>query len=93
MKTTRNLKNTTSNLTGNKISTDILHCYDIVTKQNYSADGDKVITQTDGLTMGAPSSSIISTIFLQQDEYSHLPSLKQKQCTKSLPLRRRPLDL
>jgi hypothetical protein len=55
MKTKRNLKNLTFNPTGNKISTDILHCYDIVTKQNYFAHRDKVITQTDGLAMGAPS--------------------------------------
>jgi hypothetical protein len=37
-----------------------------------------IITQQDGLAMGAPSSSIISEIFLQYTEHNHLPSLTQK---------------
>jgi hypothetical protein len=39
---------------------------------------DKTITQTDGLAMGAPSSSIISENFLQHIEHTHLPHLTRK---------------
>jgi hypothetical protein len=35
-------------------------------------------TQIDGLAMGAPSSSIISEIFLQHSEHTHLPLPTQK---------------
>jgi len=45
-----------SNLTDHKISTEILNCYGVTTKQNYFTHTDRIFTQTDGLTMGAPSS-------------------------------------
>ena len=73
------LKNTlSSNLTDHKISSEILNCYEVITKQNYFTHGDRIFTQTDGLPMGAPSSGIISEIFLQHFENSHLPPLAQK---------------
>jgi len=56
----------------------ILNCYEVTTTQNYFAYGDKILTQTDGLAMGAPSSGIISEIFLQHFEQAHLPILAHK---------------
>jgi len=53
-----------SNLTDHRISLEILNCYEVTTKQNYFAHGDRIITQTDGLAKGAPSSGIISKVFL-----------------------------
>jgi len=64
-----------SNMTDHMRSSDILNCFEVITKQNYFSHGDKTITQTDGLAMGAPSSGIISEIFLQHFEHSYLPIL------------------
>jgi hypothetical protein len=62
-------------------SSEILNCFDVITKQNYFTHGDKTITQTDGLAMGAPSSGIISEIFLQHFEHFYLPILDLKHKT------------
>jgi hypothetical protein len=67
-----------SNMIDHNISSEILNCYEVITTQNYFAYRDKIITQTDGLAMGAPSSGIISEIFLQHFEHSHLPILAHK---------------
>jgi hypothetical protein len=58
-----------ANLTDHKTSNKILHCYDIIVKQNYFFHGEKTFTQTHGLALGAPSSSIMSEVFLQQIKY------------------------
>jgi hypothetical protein len=68
----------TANNTEHTLSTEILHCYDTITTQNYFTHNDQILTQTDGLAMGAPSSSIISEIFLQHMEHTHLPSITLK---------------
>jgi hypothetical protein len=44
---------------------EILNWYDIINQQNYFTFNKTIYTQTDGLAMGTPSSSIISEIFLQ----------------------------
>jgi len=67
-----------SHMTDHNISSEILICYEVIIKQNYFAHGDRAITQTDGLTMGASSSGIISEIFLQHFEHSHLHILAHK---------------
>jgi hypothetical protein len=67
-----------SGLTDHKVSSEILYCYEIVTKQNYFTHGNQIIAQTDSLAMGTPSSGIISEIFLQHFEHSHLPHLDRK---------------
>ena len=54
-----------SSMTNHVTSSEILNFSDVITKQNYFTHGDKTITQTDGLAMGASSSGIISEIFLQ----------------------------
>ena len=67
-----------SNMIDHKISSEILNCYEVITTQNYFAYGDRIITQTDGLAVGAPSSGIISGIFLQHFEHAHFPILAHK---------------
>jgi len=67
-----------SNMTDYRINSKILNCYEVITKQIYFAPGDRIITQTDGLAMDVPSSGIISEVFLQHFESSHLPLLAQK---------------
>jgi len=52
--------------------------YEIITKQNYFHNNDKIITQTDRLAKGVPSSGILSEIFIQLIEDTHLPHLAQK---------------
>jgi hypothetical protein len=54
-----------------KIKTELLDWFETITQQNYFRHNDKTITQSDGLAMGAPSSSIITEIFLQHIEHTH----------------------
>jgi len=69
---------TRNNLVDPDIRQELLSWYDTITKQNYFLDKDNTIIQKEGLVMGAPSSSILSEIFLQYAEHSHLPRLTQK---------------
>jgi len=57
---------------------ETLNWYEIITKQNYFMYNDNIILQEDGLAMGAPSSSIISEIFLQHLEHTKLPSIAKR---------------
>ena len=66
------------NLANSHIRSKLLDWYEVITRQNYFQHNDKTITQPDGLAMGAPSSTIISEIFLQHLEHTHLPHLAQK---------------
>jgi len=52
--------------------------YDTITKQNYLTNKGNIIIQKDGLAMGAPSSSILSEIFLQYTVASHIASIAKK---------------
>jgi hypothetical protein len=67
-----------SNETDPQTQKEILTWYDTITGQNYFAHNHKIMTQKDGLAMGAPSSGIIAEIFLQHTEHKHLPSITQK---------------
>ena len=57
----------------------LLSWYDIVTKQNHFIHKNDIIIQNDGLGMGAPSSGIITEIFLQYIVNSHLAHLAEKR--------------
>jgi hypothetical protein len=52
--------------------------YDTITRQNYFSHNHNIMTQRNGLAMGAPSSGLIAEIFLQHTEHKHLPSITQK---------------
>jgi len=67
-------------LADSQIRSELLEWYKVITKQNYSyfQHNNKTITQTDDLSGGAPSSSIISEIFLQHTEHTLIPHLAQK---------------
>ena len=66
-------------LTCNSIDPDtrseILNWYEVITKQNYFKNNENIILQENGLAMGAPSSSIISELFLQYLEQTKLPHI------------------
>jgi len=68
----------TSNSTDPWIKSELLNWYEVITKQNYFLNNDKIIIQTDSLAMGAPSSSVLSEIFLQNIKHPHLPCLVRK---------------
>jgi hypothetical protein len=68
----------TSNSTDPQIKSELLNWYEVITKQNYFLNNNKIIIQTDSLAMGASSSSILSEIFLQNTEHTHLPCLARK---------------
>jgi poly(A) polymerase Pap1 len=67
----------TTHQTNHQIKSEILNWYDIVRKQNYFAHRDKKFIETNSLAMGAPSSSIISEIFLQHFPLTHPPPSPQ----------------
>jgi hypothetical protein len=51
---------------------EILNLYEAITKQNYFTNNGNIVLQEDGLAMSAPSSSIISELFLQHLEQTKL---------------------
>jgi hypothetical protein len=57
---------------------EILSWYDVITQQNYFIFNNTVYTQTDGLATGAPSSSVISELFLQYNECNILAPIVNK---------------
>ena len=57
---------------------ELLNWSDIITKQNYFSNNGKILIQQDGLAMGAPTSSIISELFLKRLEDTHLTHLSNK---------------
>jgi hypothetical protein len=61
----------TANSTDHRMKSEIINWYDVITKKIYFSFYDKTIVQTDGFAMGAPSSSIISEIFLQHIAHTH----------------------
>ena len=69
---------TQNNLVNPDVKQELLSWFDTITKQNYFLSNDNIIIQKEGLAMGAPSSGILSEIFLQHAEQSHLPLLSQK---------------
>ena len=57
---------------------EILNLCDTIIKQNYFECQDTFYSQTQGLAMGAPTSSVLSEIFLQYTEHTEIcDSLKQ----------------
>jgi hypothetical protein len=59
-------------------SNEMTNVYEVITKQNYFVNKDNIVIQDDGLAMGAPSSSIISELFLQHLEQTKLPHIAHK---------------
>jgi len=56
----------------------MLNWYEVITKQNYFKNNENIILQEDGLAMCAPTSSIISELFLQYLEQTKLPHIAHK---------------
>jgi len=52
------------NLLDSHTNQELLTWYNTITKQNYFTNKNNIIIQNDGLAMGAPSSGILSEIFL-----------------------------
>jgi hypothetical protein len=57
---------------------ELLHWYDVITKQYYFTTNNDIIIQHDGLAMGAPSSGLIDEIFLLHMEHLHLAHLTHR---------------
>ena len=57
---------------------ELLKWFDTISEQNYFTHKDQIIIQHDGLAMGAPFSGLISEMFLQHIEHSHLTHLTRK---------------
>ena len=67
-----------ANTTNPQENLEILTWFDTIMQQNYFTTDNQIVTQKDGLAMGAPSSSILSEIFLQHLECSHISTLSKK---------------
>jgi hypothetical protein len=65
------------NQTDPQTQQELLMWYDIITRQNYFTHNQDIITQQDGLTMGAPSPGLIAEFFLQHTKNIHLARLSQ----------------
>jgi hypothetical protein len=75
METKHILHNTLENsLVDPEARKELLIWYDIITKQNYFSHNNQILMQKDRLT----SSSILSKIFLQKLEHTHIPLLTEK---------------
>lgn len=61
-----------------KTKQELIKCYDNITTQNYFTHNANILIQNDGLTVGAPSSGLISELFLQQMGHLHLTHLLTK---------------
>ena len=59
-------------------SSELLSWYDLITQQNYFIHNNTTYIQQEGLAMGAPSSALISEIFLQYIESTYLESIVSK---------------
>jgi hypothetical protein len=60
-----------NNIVDPDIRHELLSWYDTITEQKYFFNNNNIIIQREGLAMGAPSSSILSEIFLQHAEHLH----------------------
>ena len=66
------------NLLDSKTRLELLAWHETITKQNYfTSKGNKVI-QKDGAGKGVPSTGILSEIFMQYIETSHITHLTKK---------------
>ena len=61
-----------------KAKHELINWYNTITAQNYFTHEGNTLIQNDGLAMGAPSSGIISELFLQHIEHTHLDHLTMK---------------
>jgi hypothetical protein len=66
------------NLTEPQAKQELLNWYDLITKQNYFSNKDKIPIQQDGINMGAPTSGLRAEFFLQNLEETHLTHLSNK---------------
>jgi hypothetical protein len=72
------------NLINPQIKRELLTWYDIIIKQNYfissnnNNNNNNITILNDRLVMGAPSSSILSEVYLQHLENSYIAYLTQK---------------
>jgi hypothetical protein len=57
---------------------ELIMWYDVITRKNYFTHNHDIISQHDGLAMGAPSSGLIAEFFLQHTENTHLARLAYK---------------
>jgi len=77
---TRNICNNIMNfnLPDSNTRQELLTWYETITKQNYfTSKGNKII-QKDGAGMGVPSTGILSEIFMQYTETSHIAHITKK---------------
>jgi hypothetical protein len=82
-------KSLQNNMVDTEVTKELLRWFDTITKQNFFSFRKHIHIQMDGLAMGAPSSSILSEVFVQ-----HIPFLATKRKLVVLPIcGRHPLDL
>jgi hypothetical protein len=64
-----------NNMTDNKLSDEVVTILNSILKQNYFQFANLFYLQEKGLAMGSPTSSILSEIYLQHIEHSHITDI------------------
>jgi hypothetical protein len=65
--------------TGKEIEQEIIKLTEVILKQNYFQFNHNVYTQTKGLAMGAPASSVLLEIYLQFLEHTTISDILTQQ--------------
>jgi hypothetical protein len=68
----------TQNIIDPKAQQELLKWFDVITKENYFAHKEQIVFEHDGLAMGVLSLGLITEIFIQHVEHSHLTHLMRK---------------
>jgi nucleoside-specific outer membrane channel protein Tsx len=67
-----------NNYTQSEHITEIMSLVKIILNQNYFQHNNQTFKQQDGLAMGAPTSAILSEIFIQYLEHNNIQKVLQK---------------
>ena len=62
----------------NEEKNEIINLLDIILEQNYVNIHERYYTQNEGLAMGAPTSAILSEVFLQYLEHTLIADILKK---------------
>jgi hypothetical protein len=70
------------NLTEPQAKQELLNWHDLITKQNYFSNREKILIQQDGLAMGAPTSGLIAEFFYTKPRRNppHTPFKQAQNC-------------
>jgi hypothetical protein len=75
-----------NNYTQSEHINEIMSLVKIILNQNYFQHNNQTFKQQDGMAMGAPTSAILSEIFIQYLEHNSIQKVLQKQHNRLLQI-------